>query len=104
MRISRSRKIWFNSILFEWSNYRKCFGHVQILGTDMSANMWEVTVEHARTCENLLRKHIVSYWERKNALMKAGGYWQSKNALMKGGERFELLEEEERFYDTWEFL
>jgi hypothetical protein len=50
MRISKSRKIWFNSVLFEWSNYSKCFGHVQILGTDMSAKMWEVTVEHARTC------------------------------------------------------
>lgn len=34
-------------------------GHMQILGTGMSAKMWEVTVEHARTC--VLDKRMYLY-------------------------------------------
>ena len=33
-------------------------GYVQILGTGMSAKMWEVTVEHARTCVLDKRMHL----------------------------------------------
>lgn len=31
---------------------------MQILGTGMSAKMWEVTVEHARTCLLDTRRHV----------------------------------------------
>lgn len=45
--------------MFRLRNYSNCFGHVQILGTGMSAKMWEVTVEHARTC--ILDKRVYLY-------------------------------------------
>lgn len=35
------------------------FGCLQILGTGMSTKMWEVTVEHARTC--VIDKRIFMY-------------------------------------------
>lgn len=34
---------------------------MQILGTGMSAKMWEVTVEHARTC--ILDKRVYVYYQ-----------------------------------------
>lgn len=59
MRISKPTKRWSSPALFEWSNYSSCFGNVQILGTGMSAKMWEVTVDHARTC--VLDKRVFLY-------------------------------------------
>lgn len=35
-------------------------GSVQVLGTGMSAKMWEVTIEHARTC--VLDKRMYLYY------------------------------------------
>lgn len=46
-----------------WSNTGICYvSFLQILGTGMSTKMWEVTVEHARTC--VLDKKIYLFCPR----------------------------------------
>jgi hypothetical protein len=47
---------------------------VQILGTGMSAKMWEVTVEHARTCVLDDKKMFLYYDESGTASVLSDGY------------------------------
>lgn len=49
----------YSSIMTFYKDVQELSCYMQILGTGMSTKMWEVTVEHARTC--VLDKRIYLY-------------------------------------------